>query len=241
MNIIRVENNKLISNFKLDNNDNDIYLDNIDICIIYKNSDISYNFIISNNVKIFEYFNCSNINNKYNLNKNSYLNLNRFCFDCSLKTNIDIQENSSLIYNYSCLNLNDNFYEINVSHKKNATSKIINNGLNMTNSKLDFLINSSISKDSFNVTTFQDSKIILMDDNNSSIKPNLIIDNDDISASHACYIGSFKDEVLFYLKSRGIGELQSKKILAKAFLIGNMELDYFAINMILEDLNENWR
>src|SRR5574344_2312631 len=127
MNTIKVENNRISSTFDLNIKDKDIFLEDQDICIIYKNTTNNYNFIISNTVKIFEYYNNTNINNKYEILKDSDLIMNRFSFDCSLVTNIKLNENSKLVYKYSCLNFTDNTYLINIDHDKNTTSKIISN------------------------------------------------------------------------------------------------------------------
>ena len=97
----------------------------------------------------------------------------------------------------------------------------------MNNSKLNFIINSKIAKNSINVDTNQNSKIILMGENNSSIKPNLLVDNNDINANHSAYVGHFKEDEVFYLKSRGIREEEVNKLLSKSFLIGNMDIDFY--------------
>src|SRR5574344_1756181 len=106
MNTIKVENNRISSTFDLNIKDKDIFLEDQDICIIYNNT---------------------NINNKYEILKDSDLIMNRFSFDCSLVTNIKLNENSKLVYKYSCLNFTDNTYLINIDHDKNTTSKIISN------------------------------------------------------------------------------------------------------------------
>lgn len=242
MNTIEVNNNKISSNTKIIIKDNIINLSNIDINIIYRDSNISLNINIDKDVKLFEYHNNSITNNIYNLTKNSNLILNRFSIKSNLTTDLNLYESSNCLYKYSCININDSNYIININHlEKNSISKIINNGLNMNNSKLNFIINSKILKSSINVDTNQDSKIILMGENNCLIKPNLLVDNNNINANHSAYIGHFKEQEVFYLKSRGIKENEVFRLLAKAFLIGNMNIDFLCKNMILQDLNNYWR
>ncbi len=242
MNKIEVVNNKIICNFPIITNDNNITLKDCNLIIIYKNSNMNFNFNILSNVDLFEYYLNSNCNNTYDLNKNSNFTFNRFGNDCSLITTINMKENSNVFYKYSSINFKNNNYLININHNgHNTNSKIINYGINFTNSKLDFLINSHILKNSLNSSTIQDSKIILMNDNNSSIKPNLIIDNNEINANHSAYLGHFQEEKLFYLKSRGINMGDCLKLLTKAFLISNMDIDFSCKNIILQDLNKFWR
>jgi len=49
-------------------------------------------------------------------------------------------------------------------------------------------------------------------------KPQLEIYADDVRCSHGCTVGQFSPESLFYLRSRGIGENEAKKLLVEAFL-----------------------
>ena len=214
-----------------------LYIDK-DTTIIYLNSNCSYEIYLSNNINIFEYYKNSYSNNIYNILENSNIVFNRFSFNCSLITNINLDyPYTSIEYKYYCIKIYDNTYIININHNsKNTNSKVINHGLNVTSSKLDFLINGIINKESSNVICNQDSKIILKKDNNSSIKPNLLVNNYDTISNHSCYIGHFKEEEMFYLKSRGLNKKESERLLAKAFLLSNMDINFLNRNMILEDL-----
>lgn len=237
MNKIQVKDNKIISSIPLLQNENTITLNDIDVAIIYENSSVNYCFNITGCVNVFEYYKNSTSSNTYNVSSNSCFTLNRFSNNCSVDTNINLDTKAIFKSKYSCLNKDDNHYFINVNHNgEESVGKILNYGLNVTKSKLDFIINSHILKESINSCTSQDNKIILLSDNNSSIKPNLLIDNNEISASHSAYLGYFKDKELFYLKSRGICEKECIKLLSKAFLTSNMDLDKEYLDIILNDL-----
>lgn len=227
------------------------FIDIIDDKIIVKNSSLiinyvdchkEYKFLIEEDCEIFEYYENSNISNIYDVKRFKKFDLNRFSNDCSIFTIINLDEESSLIYNYSTLNRKNNKYVININHNgKNSISSVVNHGINLEDNKLDFIINSNILKESYNVLTSQDSKIIIMKNNNCSIKPNLIVDNNDISATHAAYIGRFRDDEIFYLMSRGISEEESKKIIAKAFLLCYKKIDDACYNKVIQALDDNWR
>lgn len=242
MNKIYVEGTKINSNFPLEINDGEIILENLDVFITYKDTSLSYNFTIKSNVKIFEYYNNSSSSNTYDLKENSNLTLNRFSFDCSITSNINLKYKANLLYKYSCINKKDNNYVINVYHEdKDTTSKVLNYGINVLDNKLDFLINSHIKKQSINSNAIQDSKIIEINKGNSSIKPNLIIDNNEISSSHSAYIGDFKKDDIFYMQTRGISYDMSRYLLSKSFLISNIdntELQEIIINDLDETLKE---
>ena len=117
MNKIIVNNNIINSNFDLKINNNKIYIDK-DTTIIYLNSNCSYEIYLSNNINIFEYYKNSYSNNIYNILENSNIVFNRFSFNCSLITNINLDyPYTSLEYKYSCINIDDNTYIININHK----------------------------------------------------------------------------------------------------------------------------
>lgn len=242
MNKICVEGNKISSNFPLEINDTEIILDNSEVFIEHKKTSVNYKFIINNDVKIFEYYDNLKISNTYILNENSNLNLCRFGNDLSITSDIYLNSKSNLLYKYSCINKTDNNYVINIYHEdKDTTSKVINYGLNILDKKLDFLINSHIKKQSVNSNAIQDSKIIEINRGNSSIKPNLIIDNNEISSSHSAYIGDFKKDNIFYMMTRGISYENCRYLLAKSFLISNIEnkeLQEIIINKLDNTLKE---
>jgi Fe-S cluster assembly protein SufD len=58
---------------------------------------------------------------------------------------------------------------------------------------------------------------ILQDNAKVSVKPNLKIYHDEVECSHGCTCGSFDEEELFYLQSRGLTEEKAKKILTRSF------------------------
>ena len=123
----------------------------------------------------------------------------------------------------------------------NIISKIINHGINTTNSKLSYIINTVVPKEYTKIKTSQDSKIIVLKDNNSTIKPNLLIDNDDIEANHSAYIGRFKEDNIFYLMTRGISRVDATDLLVRSFLIGDMDISFEEREIILKQISKYWR
>lgn len=212
-----------------------------DTKIYYINSTVKLNIKVLNDVKIFEYFNNSKVENKYYFYNN--VTFDRFNINSEIITELNIEkEQIKLDYFYSCMNISDNLYKLDVVHNaKDTTSIIMNNGINLLNNKLDFIVNGIVKKDSINVTCNQINKIININDNTSSIKPNLIVDNNDVSLGHSAYIGDFSHEALFYLACRGIDDKTSRKLLAKAFLMNNRNIEFEEKELIFKDIEKNWR
>ena len=148
------------------------------------------------------------------LNKNNHVNVN-----------VTLLENSTITYNHSVSAKSDSVNNFNINHLNNSSISILNNnGINMDNNKLFFNINGIVPKNLHNITCNQSSKIINFKDGNSKIIPNLIIDSNDIIANHSAYIGEIGEEELFYMKSRGINEIDIKKLIYKGVLLGKMDL-----------------
>mgnify|MGYP003304237271 CR=1 FL=1 len=95
---------------------------------------------------------------------------------------------------------------------------------NIEDKEFKFIVDGIINRESERVDFKQDNKIINLRDGKSSILPNLIVDNNDIEASHSAYIGTFDEDKKFYMMSRGLSEKECDDLLIKAFLLSDMKL-----------------
>lgn len=59
--------------------------------------------------------------------------------------------------------------------------------------------------------------LLLSDQAEMNAKPELQIDADDVSCSHGSTVGDLDDNALFYLRSRGLGENDARRLLLRAF------------------------
>lgn len=215
MNTINVDNDLIIVD------SNEIYLKKV-----VKNERIVVN--VSNNVdaKLIIYSEYNDYELTVNIEENSNLIINSLNNNVNCKTVINIYSRASLEYNYSIVANKDSLTKVEVNHLAANTRSIINNnGVNLENNKLFFEIDGIIKKDIPNCEVSQYSKIINYASGNSKIIPNLIIDNNDVCANHSAYIGSFKNEDMFYIKSRGISEREAYRLLYRSLLLGKMKLD----------------
>ena len=174
------------------------------------------------------------------LEKNSGLIVNSINKDNNVNINIVLKEKSTITYNHSVLAKEDSENKFNIMHQNDNSTSIINNyGINLLNKKLYFTINGEIPKSLHKVICSQNSKIINYQDGNSKIVPNLIIDSNDIVASHSAYIGKIDGNIVFYLKSRGIKKETIKKMIYKSTMLGKMDLS-FEGEMFNNLINEWW-
>ena len=122
----------------------------------------------------------------------------------------------------------DNKLNVSVEHKaqKTFSSQLIK-GIGKGNSYSNFYGVIKIPKDSQQCEGVQTHKALLLSDD-AVIKaiPELEIYADDIKCAHGSSIGNLDKNVLFYLQSRGINEVEAKRILIKAFLLSDMPTEF---------------
>lgn len=76
-----------------------------------------------------------------------------------------------------------------------------------------------VKQDAQKTNAFQSNKNILLSDNATiNTKPELEIYADDVKCSHGATTGQLDENMLFYLRARGLNELQAKAILNQAFI-----------------------
>ena len=218
----------------LNNKDNSNHKERIkikedtNIFINYANSNTELTIETSPNtsIRVLDTSNNTKNNITYNIDKNVNLTINKLSIDCSDTLAVNIKgKNANVSINNSIVNYKDNIYTEKIIHcKEDSKSDIVNHALNMENNVFRFIVDGVIEKNTSNTYFSQENQIINYKDGDSQILPNLIVNNNDIEANHSAYVGSFKEDYLFYLMTRGISKEESIKLLTKAFLINSMRL-----------------
>jgi len=209
-------NNIIVDRVKLES-DEELIIDNLE----HRKYDIGKNTKVIINIKEFNNKIC-----EFNLDENAYLVINKTYNEKEIEEEITINLNGTkarVDYNFSTLVYDKQKYVINVNHNnKNTISNIINHGVVMNDSKLEFIVNASVKKGNKKSVLNQMNKIIVMSLNNSIIKPNLFIDEYDVEAVHSATIGKFSKDEIFYLMTKGIKEEDAINLLIKGFLEGHI-------------------
>ena len=175
---------------------------------------------------------------KYNICEDTIIY--HFSIDSSSDVEINmVTEGVSLYYYYNNINYGNNKFNIVVNHLKgNTESELFNHGVNVNNKKLDYLVRGIVPKDSSKCICNQENQIINMNDGKSTICPDLLIDNYDVSSNHGAYIGKFSEEKIFYLRSRGISKEDANKLLLNGFLINSDSIDLNEIKVFLDEIKK---
>jgi hypothetical protein len=249
MNKILVSKDKIISDsksVKIDRN-NIIIIDNGTYFLEYENiSEINLCISVLDNIDVvlFEsaFLKDIRVNNKYIVDK-GVLFVNKFYDNDSVIENIDIDlfNNGKIDYKFSNICKNNENYVININHLGVSTvSNISNKSIAMDSSKLDFVINSIVAKEYEKSILDQNTRIVTLGESEAKISPNMYIDCDDIEARHGSVIGTFKDDMIFYLMSRGIEYNDAIKLLVKGYLFSNMDTDSGLREKILNVIDMYW-
>ena len=175
---------------------------------------------------------------KYNIEEDTIIY--HFSINSSSNVLIDlVKEDVTLYYYYNNINYDDNTFNIKVNHLVgNTHSEVFNHGVNVFTNRLKIMVDGVVVKDASKCSCNQDNQIINMHNGKSTICPNLLIDNYDVDSNHAAYIGKFKDEILFYMMSRGISIEVANRLLLNGFLINSDSIDKSKIEEFLEEIEK---
>lgn len=184
--------------------------------------------VINGNVTIYlEDEELNNINLELDENSNLFVyDFRTNCHDCHVK--IEQNNNSKVHYNCSIQNNGNSNYQIdnNITGDNNESYLSIRTLSHKDDSKIT--INVKIDEKTKNNIALEDLKGIF-DGGSVMIEPNIIALSNEVVANHLTTIGGVDKVSLYYLMSKGIKELDAKKILLKGFIYSNM--DEFIKNM----------
>lgn len=188
---------------------------------------------------------------KYNLEENSYLNITKINDVKKTKELILFNlngKNAKVDYLLKTISKNEEKYSLMVYHNsKNTISNIINHAVNIKEGEIKFDVSGFVPNNITNCVVNQEGRIINLTDNKCEIKPNLFIDENDVTASHSAHIGKCNDDKIFYLQSRGITKKEAEMLLIKGFLTSKLTKTKKHMEKIIKTYwqgrwkNESWR
>lgn len=206
------------------------------------NSKLDILFNVKPNVKfnLYEYKtgDKAKIQYTFNIDEKSLVNIEKFNFASNIKemiiTNLN-GSNANINYTLKSISTSKEVYDLVISHNaKETISEIRNDTVCIENGKVSFQVSGYVDKGIKKCIINQNNHIINLTDNKCEIRPNLYIDEYDTVANHSALIGGFDKDELFYLQSRGINEIEAKKLLIRGFLINNLNN-----KKIIEKINNN--
>ncbi len=197
------------------------------------------------NLELIEYRYGKNfkVQYEYNIEKSSNVKVAKFYDVKGIKemTIINLQdENASIDYNFKTISVGCEKYNMIINHNSKLTnSNIINNAVNILKGNVSFNVSSFVTEHNINCNVVQNSRIVNLTNNKCQIKPNLFIDEYEVDAYHAAYIGSLDKDELLYLNSRGIDTKTSEILLVNGFLTKDMPR--YLLTKIKRNVDKYWR
>ena len=236
--------NKLIIDNNIETTDIVVDIDT-DMLVDLTDSNKNINIHIAKGVcfKGFVKTNKTSNNINYLIDEDCDVKINKLSIDCSDNVTIKMNDiNSRVKYTTSVINYSDNNYVQKVIHNSSNTKSVITNHcINIDNNEFKFIVDGICEKNLEGISFKQDNRIINLKDGKSNILPNLIVDTNEVEASHSAYIGTFNEDDIFYMMSRGLTKNECEDLLIKAFLISNMDLTEDERNIycgIIETINK---
>lgn len=131
---------------------------------------------------------------------------------------------------------------IDVEHlAKHSSSNIELYGVMKQTAKLKAEISSHIINGASGAAAHQASRVLNFDNNvSANISPILLIDENDVEASHACSMGAVDENHLYYLQSRGLSVAQATALIVNGYLAvlaSSFEEDELQ-QYVLEEINK---
>lgn len=169
---------------------------------------------------------------------NETLEIHHYIDNKSINVVINLRGiNAQVNYYLSCKNIDNNKCNITINHLNNNTiSNIYNHGVNKDNKRLIFNVTGIVPKDINGGIVNQENQIINLNNGYSEINPNLLIESFNSVSNHAAYIGKFKDELIFYLMSRGISKDKCINMLILNLLLNNGNTSEPVVKDFIKDL-----
>lgn len=202
---------------------------NTELEIIYENSketklDIEYNVSSNCELTVTEIRKEKKIKiqYKYNLDKNAKLKVIKF-YNVKEARELDIVSlngsGASFNYLFKTITPDKHKYDMYIYHNYPKTkSNIINNGLNIDNGTTIFNVTSVVYSGITKCELNQINKIISLNNKECTIKPNLLIEENDTKNNYETYIGKFSDKAINLLMSKGKTKDEALDVLKTKYL-----------------------
>ncbi len=198
-----------------------IFVDN-NLKINYELKDGDYSILVFNNgnsnIELIETGKVINSNVKI-----SYLDLNQFNFIHD--NNLEVFKNSTLTINSTYLGINTKKIKFNLINKESESEvNISNNVVCLDNADFSMNVIGKIEKGAKRSKCHQKNRCLTFEKPKlSKILPVLLIDENDVEASHSLSSGTIDEDVLFYMNSRGLSKKDALKLLLVSYLMPDDE------------------
>ncbi|HZJ86434.1 MAG TPA: SufD family Fe-S cluster assembly protein, partial [Erysipelotrichaceae bacterium] len=166
----------------------------------------------------------TNIKEIYELQRDAFINLiygELSDGDLIRHVEANLYEGSELLVDGASVTDSNKHQTFIANHlQANSTSNLNNYGIVSEGGKYFLDVVGSIVKGSVGSKAHQDSRILTISEKQSAtVLPQLLIDENDVEASHAATVGQIDENHLYYMQSRGLSEMESMALLMSGYLM----------------------
>lgn len=168
------------------------------------------------------------LNLTINLAPNSELVYNRFSNIESMENsiNLNLSEKSTLTFNSSILCKEESSLKIDSNINGNNNNCEVNiKVVTEEQGKVDIRATGSVVPNINNNQFLENIRILMLNDKENIITPNLLVSSNEVAVNHNATISSVDKDYLFYLKSKGITEENAILLIKRGYLINNLQID----------------
>lgn len=165
------------------------------------------------------------IREKIYLNKDAMLNMNYAELSSGnhkKQTLIEMIGNGSYVHVKGAAMVFDQLYwDLQaVHHARHTYAQLDNHAIVLKDTKFEIEVTGQIDKGYSQSETHQSTKVMnLGHESDAIVFPKLLIDENDVAASHAASVGRPNEEHIYYLTSRGIHKDDAMRLMLKGYLL----------------------
>lgn len=190
--------------------------------------------IVFGNVNITDFSNNDDLNLEIELKDGSKLLYNKYNQQLN-KYHLDVTLNndSFLEYNQSLLTKKKSEITINTLIKGNGNKCQINcYGVSDDDGQITIEATGDVKKKIKNNEMLENLRILMLNDAENIIIPNLLVASNEVSVNHNATISSVDPNYLMALESKGLSKEEASKLLVNGFIKHNLKVDEEMIDLI---------
>lgn len=162
-----------------------------------------------------------------NIHENSSLIYNRFIKHNNMNNHIIINQttNSKAIINYSFIALDSCRLTVDSLINGNNNETEINiRSVTENQGKVKITSTADVKKLVRDNNLLENIKVLLLNNEESIIIPNLLVSSNEVTVNHAATLSSIDKNYLFYLNSKGIANSSAINLIKKGYLLNNLDI-----------------
>lgn len=162
-----------------------------------------------------------------NIHENSSLIYNRFIKHNNMNNHITINQtsNSKAIVNYSFIALDNCELTVDsIINGDNNETEINVRSVTENQGRVKITSTADVKKSVKDNNLLENIKVLLLNNEESIIIPNLLVSSNEVTVNHAATLSSVDKNYLFYLNSKGINDSSAINLIKNGYLLNNLDI-----------------